>query len=110
MQKSYENKIKELFNNEEFVKKFQALEEIERLGDLFKEFNTDLTDEEVSDFVKAAIVTKQGDELGEDDLETVSGGLGWGAVAATWSFAVSYWGGTKEACAATYSFWRDVFR
>lgn len=110
MGKAYESKIKELFSNEEFLKKFEALEEVEKIADLFKDFGVEMTDSELADFVKAAIEEKKGAELGEADLENVNGGIGWGAVAATWAFAVDYWGGTKEACVATYSFWRNVFR
>lgn len=111
MQKQYSEKIKGLFSNEAFVKKFEELDNVEKIAELFKEFGVELTDEEIADFVNSAIEAKKNEELDDEELENINGGaIGFGAVAATWAFAVDYWGGTREACVATYSFWRNVFR
>lgn len=111
--KAYEEKIKALFKNEEFTKKMETLEEIEKIGELFKEYDVELTDEELADLLQSAIDAKQEGELDESDLENVSGGLVGGAVkllGATCRFACDYWGGTKEAVNATVNFWVGVFR
>ena len=110
MQKQYSEKIKGLFSNEAFAKKFEELDNVEKIAELFKEFGVELTDEELADFVNSAIDATKNEELNTVELESVNGGIGWGAVAATWAFAVDYWGGTREACVATYSFWRNAFR
>ena len=110
MKKPYEEKIKALFANEEFAKKFEALEDIEKIGQLFAEYGVEMSEAELADFVKAAIDDHKGAELVEKDLEDVAGGAPWGAIGIVWGFAVDYWGGTREAVNATYNFWRNVFR
>lgn len=110
MKKPYEEKIKALFANEEFAKKFEALDDIEKIGQLFAEYGVEMSEAELADFVKAAIDANKGAELGEKDLEDVAGGAPWGAIGIAWGFAVDYWGGTRQAVNATYNFWRNVFR
>lgn len=110
MAKAYESKIKGLFENEEFVAKFKALEDLEKVGELFKEYGVELTEEELVDFVKSpAEASKSGEakELSADDLESVSGGVWWGikAVGAAWGAAVDYWGSPGRAVERTASFW-----
>ena len=113
MKKAYEDKIKALFTNEELTKKMEALEDIEKIGELFKEYGVDMAEEELADFLQSAIDAKQKTELDVSELENVAGGLIGGAVkllGATWGFACDYWGGPKQAINATVSFWSGVFR
>ena len=107
MKKSYEDKIKAVFDNETFAKKFAELDNIENVGTLFAEFGVELTEEELADFIKTPVESKQSksDELDENDLESVAGG---GAISRTWKFAENYWGGTRQAAQATYDSWYDI--
>ena len=112
--KAYEEKIKVLFTNEEFTKKMETLEDVEKIGELFKAYDVELTNEELAEILQAAVGEKQETELDESDMENVAGGGIVGASAwllkKTWGFACDYWGGPKEAVNATVSFWVGVFK
>lgn len=107
-----EAKIKELFDNEAFVNKFNEATNPEELKGVFEEFGLEISDEDLTELIKAPM-DEQKEELSEDDLGDVSGGVVGAALWAlkkTCQYSVNYWGGPKEAVVATYSFWRNVFR
>lgn len=103
---NYEAKIKDLFGNEAFLEKFNAVEDHEKLGDVFKEFGVELTEEELSDLIKTSLNHAQ---LSADDLENVSGGgvIGvlTGVLKFTWDCAVDHYGSPKKAVREIGLFW-----
>lgn len=122
MAKAYEEKIKGLFANEEFVAKFKAIEDVEKMDSLFKEYGAELTEEELMDFIKAPVEAKRaGGELSADDLDSVNGGvaafLATKVLPAVWGWSVSEWGSPERAVERTATFWakaiagdKDVWR
>ncbi len=104
----YEEKVRTLFENSDFTTKFSALDSIEDVGSLFKEYGVDIPDAELADFINAPITANKADELADTDLNGISGGAPWYLVGFTWKIACDYWGGPKEAAAQTYSFWKKT--
>lgn len=103
-----EAKIKELFGNEEFVKKIEGLESPAEMSAVFKEYGVEMSEDDMAEFMKAAMKKESGEELGEEALEDVNGGL-IGLLNWTWNRAVNYWGGEKQAVQATVNFWYNTF-
>ena len=77
-------KIKELFTNQEFVEKMLALESAQEVQDLLAENDVDFTIEEINklheELVKKAQQAEEGEdadgEIDDEDLEDVAGGVG----------------------------------
>lgn len=85
--------LENLFENAEFIEKFQKAESKDDLQKLFKEYGIELSREEIDEFV--AELEKFGDngELNEEELESVAGGITvkklvgwcWKALKAGWN-------------------------
>lgn len=65
-----ETAIKELFKNEEFVAKLEEVDSKEDAKALFKEYGAELTDEMIDEITSA-----ESEELNENALQAVSGGM-----------------------------------
>lgn len=104
---NYEEKIKGLFGNEEFVKKFNEVSAPEELKQLFGDFGVELTDEEVAEVINTAV--KAGDEeFDEAALENVSGGVIAtlsAILAGSWALAVKTYGSPEAAVREIGIFW-----
>ena len=74
--------VEELLNDKVFTEKLKAAKSLEEIADLFKEQGVDVTAEEI----KAAAKEKAGEELDEQDLENVAGG-----VKARTVLKIAYW-------------------
>ena len=104
---NYEEKIKGLFGNEEFVKKFDEVGAPEELKQLFDDYGAELTDEEIAEVINAA-TNGTAAELDEAALENVNGGIftTLGAIlAGSWAFAVEVYGSPKAAVREIGLFW-----
>ena len=91
-----------LFENAEFLEKFQKTESKDDLQKLFKEYGLDLSREEIDEFVAEfeKVSTSTSGELDEASLEAVAGGaitIGklakwcWGAMKAGWNAGKKFW-------------------
>ena len=101
-------KIKALLTNKEFVSKFQVVEDAKELEQLIKEYAPDMSEEEMAAFVFSATESQKDDELFEEDLEAVSGGIftALGKIlGATCAYAVSVYGSPQKAVEGVTSFW-----
>lgn len=75
-------KIKELFENEDFVKTFASCTSIADAAALFAENGLELTEAEVEGLVNQIRIiieklVENGGELSEEDLEQIAGGINW---------------------------------
>jgi predicted ribosomally synthesized peptide with nif11-like leader len=81
-------KLSPLWENEEFVKSLAAAESEEAALKLFADNGIDITTEELAEIKSSA--TAQ-DELGEEDLEDVAGGIAISALTAAGALALGWW-------------------
>ena len=75
---SREEKIKELLLNESFVGELKNLKSAEELQEAFKNNGVDMTLEEINalgDLCEKALEEMDNDELSEENLSSVSGGV-----------------------------------
>lgn len=70
-----QQKIDEIFNNEELLEKFELVKTPDELWNLFKENGVEFTDVTKEELFEAFKKAKDSDELDEEDLENVSGGF-----------------------------------
>ena len=70
-----QQRIEELFNNEELINKFAEVKTPDELVSLFNENGVEFTDVSKEQLFDAFQKAKETDELSEDDLENVSGGF-----------------------------------
>ena len=70
-----QQRIEELFSNEELIDKFAKVKTPDELVDLFKENGVEFTDVSKEQLFDAFQKAKETDELSEDDLENVNGGF-----------------------------------
>lgn len=76
-----EEKIKELVEDQEFVKKLLSCEEPEQVQKLFADNGVEISLEDVKALGKALAAMAESDgELSEDDLEAVAGGSAWDTI------------------------------
>lgn len=71
-------KIKNLFADEEFAKKFSAAEDFAEVKQLFADNGIDISDDELNHLLEAMLAkieARDGSELSEDQLENVAGGF-----------------------------------
>ena len=68
--------VEELMQNEEFLAKFAETEDMEAAAKLIKEYGADVT----VDDIREAMNTVKSDELSEENLEDVAGGLSVGMI------------------------------
>ncbi|MBE5811168.1 MAG: hypothetical protein E7318_09585 [Clostridiales bacterium] len=104
---NYEEKIKGLFGNEEFVKKFDEVGGPEELKQLFDDYGAELTDEEIAEVINAA-TNGTAAELDEAALENVNGGVIKTLATilfASWKFAVKTYGSEEKAIREIGLFW-----
>lgn len=70
-----------LLNNQDFLKELSKLDNLADIKNLFKTNGVELTDKEVAEIVKEILDAAENsseDELSEDQMQEVSGGLvGW---------------------------------
>ena len=97
-------KLIEIFQNEQFKAECQNLNTAEDLKELFAKYDLDLSMDEVYALCAQIASSSQSGELDENDLDAVAGGFAWVAVAAiglgvacVGSFAVGVYNGYKEA-------------
>ncbi len=97
-------KLVEIFKNEQFMEASKTLKTAEELQELFSRFGLELSMDEVHELCAQIANSMKDGELEETDLEAVSGGIGWVAVAAIalgvvciGAFAVGVYNGYKEA-------------
>lgn len=104
---NYEEKIKALFGDEEFVKRFHEVSGPDELKKLFADFGTELTDEEMAEMINVAV--QEGEvEFDEATLEDVSGGVIAtlsAILAASWSLAVRTYGSPEKAVREIGIYW-----
>ena len=69
--------VNALFENEEFVKRFIAIEDFADMKALFSSFGVDMSDDELKSFLTAAAAyaEKPTGELNESEMEQVAGGF-----------------------------------
>lgn len=115
MNKNLSEKIKELFNNSEFVEKMEKTSNPDEMYDLFVDYGIEMSDEEYLEFVKSSLDVTTEKEFDESELDNVSGGAligilkkGGKALKKTWDWSVGVWGGEKEAVKGITNFWKDV--
>ena len=87
------DRVKALMEDDSFDKEIENLETAEELQKALEARGVEITVQEVEE-ICVGITSKKGTELGEDDLDNVSGGgilLGCALIAAGW--AVSYGAG-----------------
>ena len=97
-------KLVEIFSNEQFKSEAESLTTAEELQTLFEEYGLELTMEEVYSLCASiACGMKSNDELDAEDLEFVTGGIAWVAVAAValgvvciGAFAIGIYNGYKS--------------
>ncbi len=77
--------IEKLFENEEFLAKFDNASSKEEVLKIFNDNGIDFDAQQLDEFVSYA-ASKSG-ELGENDLDDVSGGMGLGAAIAAFGAA-----------------------
>ena len=74
-----EERIKEIFNDEEFVKELLSLDAAEEIQALLKtkgiELDLDQIEKAKAFIAKKLALVEAGDELSDDDLDEVSGGF-----------------------------------
>lgn len=97
-------KLVEIFQNEQFKAESQSLSTAEDLQKLFKNYDLELTMDEVYELCAQIACSSKEGELNENDLDAVAGGFGWVAAAAIGlgvvcigAFAVGVYNGYKEA-------------
>lgn len=74
--------LETLFHNKTFAEKFSSLDDFAQMKELFSSYGLSLTDEELKEFLDAAITFMENDnELSIEELENVSGGFGIAACA-----------------------------
>lgn len=99
--------VKELFGNQEFVEKFNALEGIESAKALFAEYGVEISNEELAELVNGAIENVNA-EFSAEDLDDVNGGIfaTLGAIlAGSWALAVKTYGSPENAVREIGLFW-----
>ena len=69
-----DEKLKEIFSDEKLVKEVFAIEAPEDARDWFEEHGVELSLDEIRAMGEAIKKAANGEELGEDDLEDVTGG------------------------------------
>lgn len=97
-------KLMQIFQDEQFLAESACMESAEDLQELLSKHGLDLTLDEVYGLCAQIACHMKGDELDEDDLEYVSGGVAvWlivgcvaVGVAAIGSFAAGVYNGYKE--------------
>lgn len=67
-------KIKHLMDNKNFVSKITAMEDPEQVQDAFAENGVDFTLEQINQIAEL-VINNNAEELNEDALEAVSGGI-----------------------------------
>lgn len=81
MDKITEQKLTELFNSENAKAKLNAIDDIEELKQFLDENDIELSYEDLAELLKSAVACSEksnSDELTEEDMDNVSGGLiGW---------------------------------
>lgn len=74
-----DERLSVLSSNEEFKSKLVALETVEQIQALFNEYEIEMSQDEVAEFckevAKAANLLPEGEELNEEELENVAGGI-----------------------------------
>ncbi len=70
----HEQKIKELFSDEQFVKELFALETPEEVQAVLADNDVEISVEEILK-IRELLIKKENGELSDEDLEEVSGGL-----------------------------------
>lgn len=96
-------KLVMIFQNEEFKHESQGMKTAEDLQKLLAKYGLELTMDEVYGLCAQIACSQKDGELDEEDLETVSGGAAWVAVAAIGlgvvcigSFAIGVYNGYKS--------------
>lgn len=73
-------KLEELASNESFIEALKKAENKDDIRKTFSAFGVDMTDEEVDSFMAEAEKMFENDEISEEGLEQVSGGLLFGGI------------------------------
>lgn len=93
------SKFIELFKNEEIVKKLEAVKDQDEMISIFQEAG--LNDEEIVEVMKTPMdkyLQDAGVELGEEDLEDVSGGSLWGIIKGGVKIIKKTWDVCRDTC------------
>ena len=92
MEFNFEDKLKELSEDKEFIEKVCLADDPEQVKSLFLEKNIEMDDEAANAFVEK-VRSMEGEEIDEEELENVSGGgigaaLGFCALSTVGAWAI----------------------
>ena len=89
-------KLAEIFENEQFKLEVQNVETPEDFQALLAEYGVEMTLEEVEQFCEQVAVCMQQGELSEEEMEDVAGGVPWVLVAAAVGLCAGFCAGYKS--------------